>query len=277
MSKRQILKRILGIVAITLSTLILTLNITVGVMLRISGDGTIQLGKTRVTAVDTTAAAFHRGDLIGLMSGSIPENTPVAVRVDGVAVLSSGQLSQAGISREQVLGGVGWAVPFAGWPIVWMNSMLGLLLGMFVPFFIICWGVILLLTSRKGGLPEGFPGTVKAPPADPVLSQLDFKLPKEKTAETPEVKTVLISQTRPASSGIRSKKGEVRVYAGGEERVIPLNLGRRVVSIGEYIITVDIAKESLRVEDVTRELPVMRREQEGKISDTQKIEVIHIE
>ena len=72
------------------------------------------------------------------------------------------------------------------------------------------------------------------------------------------VKTVIITQTRAASSAIRSQKGEVRIFASGQEKVLPLNVGKRVVTLGGYTITVDIARTPERTEDITRELPVIR-------------------
>ena len=112
---------------------------------------------------------------------------------------------------------------------------------------------------------------------DPVIEnsdpfpELDYKLgSRPAVSESFDVKTLVITQTRAASSAIRSQKGEVRIYASGQEKVLPLNIGRRVVTIGGYMITVDITKAPERTtEDITKELPVIRSGSTGASSAQQ--------
>ena len=291
MSRKRFCLKVLSIVAIVLSMVFLILTIFTGVMLRSSGDGTLRIGGYRMAAVEISSPEYPRGSLVGLSSGSIPENTPVAVRLDGVTVLKASQLnSQVGnstISREQILGGVKWCVPAAGWMVVLIRTVPGLTVCFAVPVLLIAAAVFVLLRYCRAV--SGF-GSYPLPHAkdgsasdgqdneeiDDPFPELDYRLKTKMPDISPAVKTIVITQTRAASSAIRSQKGEVRIYASGQEKVLPLSVGKRTVTIGGYQITVDIAREQPRTEDVTRELPVMRRPQpvQPQPDDTQKIEII---
>ncbi len=295
MSRKRLCLKIFSIAAIVISALFLILTMVSGIMMRSSGDGTLHISGTRLAAIDISTPDYPRGSLVGLMQGSIPENTPVAVRMDGITVLTNNQLTKAGnppVSREQILGGVSWSVHTAGWIFILTETIQGLLFCLLIPVLIIGLATFLLLRygqaagsfgsyslPQKGkkhpAAQDGTPLPEDDEKADP-FPELDYRLKPQKTAVSPAVKTVVITQTRPASSAIRNQKGEVRIYASGQEKVLPLNTGKRVVNIGGYNITVDIAREQPRTEDVTRELSVIKRELPGKqdMDDTQKIEIV---
>lgn len=296
MSRKRLCLKIVSIAAIIVNILLLLLVILSGIMLRSSGDGTLHINGNRITAVDVSAPDYPCGSLIGLMQGSIPENTPVAVQLDGITVLTNNQLNDAEnppISREQILGGVKWRVHTAGWLIVIIKTIPGLLICLLLPVAVLALSVFVLLRygraagnfgsyplPKKGHKPAGIPDDGSLPgsdeSADP-FPELDYRLKTRKTVAPVNVKTLIITQTRPASSAIRNQKGEVRIYASGQEKVLPLNTGKRVVTIGGYTIAVDITREQLSTEDVTRELPVMKREptEKPELDDTQKIEIIN--
>lgn len=291
MSRKRFCLKVLSTVVIVLSIIFLVLTIVTGVMLRSAGDGTLRINGNRMAAVEISSPDYPRGSLVGLTSGSIPENTPVAVRLDGVTVLNASQLnSQVGnstISREQILGGVKWCVPAAGWLMVLIRTVPGLTVCFAAPMLLIAAAVFLLLrycraVSGFGSypLPRAKDGKTSdgqgSEDADDLFPELDYRLKAKKPEVSPAVKTLVITQTRAASSAIRSQKGEVRIYASGQEKVLPLSVGKRTVTLGGYQITVDIAREQPRTEDVTRELPVMRRSQpvQPELDDTQKIQII---
>lgn len=286
MSRKRLCLKVLSIAAIAIGGVFLLLTILSGVLLRSADDGCMRLGSSRFAAVEIASPDYPRGSMIGLTSGSIPENTPVAVSKEGIAVLTAEQLEgETGISREQVLGGVRWCVPMLGWLAIWIQTVPGLLLCLLLPAALIGCGVAELLWcgGAKGGrspLPakntaESEPETEEEP-----FAALDYRLKSKEPSVPPAVKTVVITQTRPASSAIRNQKGEVRIYAAGQEKVLPLNTGRRVVTLGGYTITVDIARsDGQQTEDITRELPVLRREPrpEPDLDDTQQIEIVNEE
>ena len=291
MSRKRFCLKVLSIAAIALSAAFLVLTIFTGALLHLSGDGTMRIGGNRLVAIEITSPDYPRGSLVALSSGSIPENTPVAVRLDGVTVLNASQLSSgvgsSTISREQILGGVKWCIPAAGWLAVLVGTLPGLAGCLIIPMLIIAASVFMLLRyCRAAGGFGSYPlprtgdgktadGQGNEDALDP-FPELDHRLKPEKPAVSPAVKTLVITQTRAASSAIRSQKGEVRIYASGQEKVLPLSVGKRTITLGGYQITVDIAREQPRTEDVTRELPVMRRSQpaQPELDDTQKIQII---
>ena len=93
MSRKRFCLKVLSIAAIALSAAFLVLTIFTGALLHLSGDGTMRIGGNRLVAIEITLPDYPRGCLVALSSGSIPENTPVAVRLDGVTVLNASQLS----------------------------------------------------------------------------------------------------------------------------------------------------------------------------------------
>ncbi len=212
--------------------------------------------------------------------GSIPENTPVAVDAGGIVVLSDNRLRARGRRRQAGRhlpgadpGGGRLSLPWAGILFCWVQTGLGMALSRCRR----CWrpgrrGSAALRPS--GRLPRGKEEEPPAQAADP-FPDLDYRFGAKSPAAPANVKTVVITQTRPASSAIRNQKGEVRIYASGQEWV-PLSVGRRVVSLGGYQITVDIARTGSRTEDITRELPAMRRRAGGQAAepDTREITII---
>ena len=179
-------------------------------------------------------------------------------------------------AREQILGAVDWSLPWAGILFCWAQTGFGMALCLTVPALLAAGSVGALAALRPNGrLPRGKEEEPPAQAADP-FPDLDYRFGAKSPAAPANVKTVVITQTRPASSAIRNQKGEVRIYASGQESVLPLSVGRRVVSLGGYQITVDIARTGSRTEDITRELPAMRRRAGGQAAepDTREITII---
>ena len=269
---KQLGKRAAWIALIAVSGLFFLFALLTGVLERTSGDRVCSLFGSRFAAVEITADPdYPRGSLVRLQQGSIPENTPVAVYADGVLVLSDSRLSDSEvggkvISREQILGSVDLRIPGAGWLFILTGTDIGWILLLVFSFLFCAAGTIGLVRMRCA-----------AETPDPVIEnsdpfpELDYKLgSRPAVSESFDVKTLVITQTRAASSAIRSQKGEVRIYASGQEKVLPLNIGRRVVTIGGYMITVDITKAPERTtEDITKELPVIRSGSTGASSAQQ--------
>ena len=158
----------------------------------------------------------------------------------------------------------------------WAQTGFGMALCLTVPALLAAGSVGALAALRPNGrLPRGKEEEPPAQAVDP-FPDLDYRFGAKSPAAPANVKTVVITQTRPASSAIRNQKGEVRIYASGQESVLPLSVGRRVVSLGGYQITVDIARTGSRTEDITRELPAMRRRAGGQAAepDTREITII---
>ena len=262
MSRKQLCLKILSIAVIAAGMLMLLAAAVFGVLSRMSGDGTVHLLGSRFAAVEISQPDYPRGSLVRLGQGSIPENVPVAVNSGGVAVISFEQLAgveESSFSRQQILGGVELCLPLAGWLLIWVQTTSGMVLCMALSGAVACGGGALLAgTRRKSGVQSAFVQPLSESSSDP-FPELDYKLGRGNVQVAPSaVKTVVITQTRAASSAIRSQKGEVRIFASGQEKVLPLNVGKRVVTLGGYTITVEIAKTPERTEDITRELPVIR-------------------
>lgn len=284
MSKKRTFLKILSAAVLALSVIMLALTAFTCILLYSSGGKTFTLFGNRYAAVEMTGdPGYPRGSLIRLQQGSIPENTPVAVDAGGIVVLSDNRLDDAAvdgkpvaISREQILGAVDWSLPWAGILFCWVQTGLGMALCLTVPALLAAGSVGALAALRPNGrLPRGKEEEPPAQAADP-FPDLDYRFGAKSPASPANVKTVVITQTRPASSAIRNQKGEVRIYASGQESVLPLSVGRRVVSLGGYQITVDIARTGSRTEDITRELPAMRRRAGGQAAepDTREITII---
>ncbi len=268
MAIKRLGRRSVLIVFTVISGVFFLCALLAGIDERVSGDGMVTLFGSRFAAVEITAdEEYPRGSLIRLQQGSIPENTPVAVRTQGVLVLSDSRLSESAldgknISREQILGSVDLRIPYAGWLFILTGSDTGFVLSLLLSLLIcgVCGGLMIRMhlaaaeQERQEALDAMNTDTI-----EDLFPELDYKL-KSRPSPTVEngVKTLVITQTRAASSAIRSQKGEVRIYASGQEKVLPLNIGRRVVHIGGYNITVDISKAPERTtEDITKELPVI--------------------
>ena len=258
---KQLGKRAAWIALIAVSGLFFLFALLTGVLERTSGDRVCSLFGSRFAAVEITADPdYPRGSLVRLQQGSIPENTPVAVYADGVLVLSDSRLSDSEvggkvISREQILGSVDLQIPGAGWLFILTGTDIGWILSLVFSFLFCAAGTIGLVRVRGEAAETPDPVIENSDP----FPELDYKLgSRPAVSESFDVKTLVITQTRAASSAIRSQKGEVRIYASGQEKVLPLNIGRRVVTIGGYMITVDITKAPERTtEDITKELPVI--------------------
>ena len=262
MSRKRLCLKILSIAVIAAGMLMLISSAVFGVLYRVSGDGTIHLMGGQFAAVEIGQPDYPRGSLVRLRDGSIPENVPVAVRSGGVMVISYEQLAGAdekSFSREQILGGVELCLPLMGWLLIGVQTTSGMVFCMAVSGAVACGGGALLAgTKRRKSDDQQNARQDELPASDP-FPELDYKLGKGNVQTAPSaVKTVVITQTRAASSAIRSQKGEVRIFASGQEKVLPLNVGKRVVTLGGYTITVDIARTPERTEDITRELPVIR-------------------
>ncbi len=285
MSKKRAFLKILAILVMIASVLMLALTVFTCVLLYSSSGKTFTLFGNRYAAVEMTGdPGYPRGSLIRLQQGSIPENTPVAVDAGGIVVLSDNRLDDAAvdgkpvsISREQILGAVNWSLPGAGWLLCWVQTGLGAALCLTVPALLICVsaGVLIYLRPREKFHREKEEAAANTNP-DP-FPDLDYRLGTRTPSSPAAVKTVVITQTRPASSAIRNQKGEVRIYASGQETVLPLSVGRRVVSLGGYQITVEISQTGSRTEDITRELPALRRNRpsgQATEPDTREITII---
>lgn len=270
---KQLVKRAAWIALIAVSGLFFLFALLTGVLERTSGDRVCSLFGSRFAAVEITADPdYPRGSLVRLQQGSIPENTPVAVYADGVLVLSDSRLSDSEvggkvISREQILGSVDLRIPGAGWLFILTGTDIGWILSLVFSFLFCAAGTIGLVRMRCTAVETPDPVIENSDP----FPELDYKLgSRPAVSESFDVKTLVITQTRAASSAIRSQKGEVRIYASGQEKVLPLNIGRRVVTIGGYMITVDITKAPERTtEDITKELPVIRSGSTGASSAQQ--------
>ena len=270
---KQLGKRAAWIALIAVSGLFFLFALLTGVLERTSGDRVCSLFGSRFAAVEITADPdYPRGSLVRLQQGSIPENTPVAVYADGVLVLSDSRLSDSEvggkvISREQILGSVDLQIPDAGWLFILTGTDIGWILSLVFSFLFCAAGTIGLVRVRGEAAETPDPVIENSDP----FPELDYKLGSRPAgSESFDVKTLVITQTRAASSAIRSQKGEVRIYASGQEKVLPLNIGRRVVTIGGYMITVDITKAPERTtEDITKELPVIRSGSTGASSAQQ--------
>ena len=270
---KQLGKRAAWIALIAVSGLFFLFALLTGVLERTSGDRVCSLFGSRFAAVEITADPdYPRGSLVRLQQGSIPENTPVAVYADGVLVLSDSRLSDSEvggkvISREQILGSVDLQIPGAGWLFILTGTDIGWILSLVFSFLFCAAGTIGLVRVRGEAAETPDPVIENSDP----FPELDYKLgSRPAVSESFDVKTLVITQTRAASSAIRSQKGEVRIYASGQEKVLPLNIGRRVVTIGGYMITVDITKAPERTtEDITKELPVIRSGSTGASSAQQ--------
>lgn len=270
---KQLGKRAAWIALIAVSGLFFLFALLTGVLERTSGDRVCSLFGSRFAAVEITADPdYPRGSLVRLQQGSIPENTPVAVYADGVLVLSDSRLSDSEvggkvISREQILGSVDLRIPGAGWLFILTGTDIGWILSLVFSFLFCAVGTIGLVRMRGAAAETPDPVIENSDP----FPELDYKLgSRPAVSESFDVKTLVITQTRAASSAIRSQKGEVRIYASGQEKVLPLNIGRRVVTIGGYMITVDITKAPERTtEDITKELPVIRSGSTGASSAQQ--------
>ena len=270
---KQLGKRAAWIALIAVSGLFFLFALLTGVLERTSGDRVCSLFGSRFAAVEITADPdYPRGSLVRLQQGSIPENTPVAVYADGVLVLSDSRLSDSEvggkvISREQILGSVDLQIPDAGWLFILTGTDIGWILSLVFSFLFCAAGTIGLVRVRGEAAETPDPVIENSDP----FPELDYKLgSRPAVSESFDVKTLVITQTRAASSAIRSQKGEVRIYASGQEKVLPLNIGRRVVTIGGYMITVDITKAPERTtEDITKELPVIRSGSTGASSAQQ--------
>ncbi len=263
MSRKRLCLKILSILMIVAGLLMLLAAAVFGILCRVSGDGTVHVMGSQFAAVEIGQPDYPRGSLIRLGQGSIPENVPVAVDSDGVAVISYEQLAGVGenaFSRSQILGGVEFCLPLAGWLLIGVQTTPGMVLWMALPGALACGGGALLAGTRRRAATAVHPAAPlpDETPSEP-FPELDYKLGRGNVQVAPSaVKTVIITQTRAASSAIRSQKGEVRIFASGQEKVLPLNVGKRVVTLGGYTITVDIARTPERTEDITRELPVIR-------------------
>ena len=270
---KQLGKRAAWIALIAVSGLFFLFALLTGVLERTSGDRVCSLFGSRFAAVEITADPdYPRGSLVRLQQGSIPENTPVAVYADGVLVLSDSRLSDSEvggkvISREQILGSVDLQIPGAGWLFILTGTDIGWILSLVFSFLFCAAGTIGLVRVRGEAAETPDPVIENSDP----FPELDYKLgSRPAVSESFDVKTLVITQTRAASSAIRSQKGEVRIYASGQEKVLPLNIGRRVVTISGYMITVDITKAPERTtEDITKELPVIRSGSTGASSAQQ--------
>ena len=270
---KQLGKRAAWIALIAVSGLFFLFALLTGVLERTSGDRVCSLFGSRFAAVEITADPdYPRGSLVRLQQGSIPENTPVAVYADGVLVLSDSRLSDSEvggkvISHEQILGSVDLQIPGAGWLFILTGTDIGWILSLVFSFLFCAAGTIGLVRVRGEAAETPDPVIENSDP----FPELDYKLgSRPAVSESFDVKTLVITQTRAASSAIRSQKGEVRIYASGQEKVLPLNIGRRVVMIGGYMITVDITKAPERTtEDITKELPVIRSGSTGASSAQQ--------
>ena len=270
---KQLGKRAAWIALIAVSGLFFLFALLTGVLERTSGDRVCSLFGSRFAAVEITADPDSpRGSLVRLQQGSSPENTPVAVYADGVLVLSDSRLSDSEvggkvISREQILGSVDLQIPGAGWLFILTGTDIGWILSLVFSFLFCAAGTIGLVRVRGEAAETPDPVIENSDP----FPELDYKLgSRPAVSESFDVKTLVITQTRAASSAIRSQKGEVRIYASGQEKVLPLNIGRRVVTIGGYMITVDITKAPERTtEDITKELPVIRSGSTGASSAQQ--------
>ena len=270
---KQLGKRAAWIALIAVSGLFFLFALLTGVLERTSGDRVCSLFGSRFAAVEITADPdYPRGSLVRLQQGSIPENTPVAVYADGVLVLSDSRLSDSEvggkvISREQILGSVDLRILGAGWLFILTGTDIGWILSLVFSFLFCTAGTIGLVRMRCAAAETPDPVIENSDP----FPELDYKLgSRPAVSESFDVKTLVITQTRAASSAIRSQKGEVRIYASGQEKVLPLNIGRRVVTIGGYMITVDITKAPERTtEDITKELPVIRSGSTGASSAQQ--------
>ena len=270
---KQLGKRAAWIALTAVSGLFFLFALLTGVLERTSGDRVCSLFGSRFAAVEITADPdYPRGSLVRLQQGSIPENTPVAVYADGVLVLSDSRLSDSEvggkvISREQILGSVDLRIPGAGWLFILTGTDIGWILSLVFSFLFCAAGTIGLVRMRGAAAETPDPVIENSDP----FPELDYKLgSRPAVSESFDVKTLVITQTRAASSAIRSQKGEVRIYASGQEKVLPLNIGRRVVTIGGYMITVDITKAPERTtEDITKELPVIRSGSTGASSAQQ--------
>lgn len=262
MSRKRLCLKILSIAVIAAGMLMLVWSAVFGILFRVSGDGTIHLMGGRFAAVEISQPDYPRGSLVRLRDGSIPENVPVAVSSDGVMVISYEQLANAdskSFSREQILGGVQLSLPLIGWLLLGVQTTSGMVFCMALSGAAACGGGALLAGTRRRQSTEWENVPKDELPASDPFPELDYKLGKGNVQTVPSaVKTVVITQTRAASSAIRSQKGEVRIFASGQEKVLPLNVGKRVVTLGGYTITVDIARTPERTEDITRELPVIR-------------------
>lgn len=285
MSKKRAFLKILSILVLVLSVLTLALTAFTCILLYSSSGKTFTLFGNRYAAVELTGdPGYPRGSLIRLQQGSIPENTPVAVDAGGIVVLSDNRLDDAAvdgkpvsIAREQILGAVDWSLPGAGLLFCWVQTGLGAALCLTIPALLAAGSVGILVWLRPKGRPRrGREEEAPVQSPDP-FPDLDYRLGSRTPAAPPSVKTVVVTQTRPASSAIRNQKGEVRIYASGQESVLPLSVGRRVVSLGGYQITVEIARTGSRTEDITRELPAMRRNRvsgQATEPDTREITII---
>ncbi len=262
MSRKRLCLKILSIAVVAAGMLMFISFAVFGILYRVSGDGTIHLIGSRFAAVEISQPEYSRGSLVRLREGSIPENVPVAVRNGGVTVISYEQLTgddEKSFSREQILGGVELCLPVAGWLLIGVQTTFGMILCLAVSGTVACGGGALLAGTKHRKAEQRQNTRQDELMASDPFPELDYKLGKGNVQTAPPaVKTVVITQTRAASSAIRSQKGEVRIYASGQEKVLPLNVGKRVVILGGYTITVDIARTPERTEDITRELPVIR-------------------
>ena len=279
MTRKKTLLKILSGVLLGAGALALALSVFCGAVLSGSDGKTFTLFGRRYAAVELTAdPGYPRGSLVRLQQGSIPENTPVAVDAGGILVLSDSRLDNAAvdgkpvsIAREQILGAVDWKLAGAGAIFNWLKTAPGIALCCGLPAICMAGGgaMLILLREKKRRADEE---PAVQPAADP-FPGLDYRLGAKTPASPADVQTVVITQTRPASSAIRNQKGEVRIYASGQESVLPLSVGRRVVTLGGYQITVEIEKAGARTEDITRELPAFRRGGQAD-PDTREITII---
>ena len=280
MSRKRTFLKILFGALLGAGALALALSAFCGALLYGADGKTFTLFGCRYAAVELTGdPGYPRGSLIRLQPGSIPENTPVAVDAGGILVLSDSRLDNAAvdgkpvsIAREQILGAVDWMLPGAGYPFNWLRTTAGAVLCFGLPALCMAGGgaALILLRDKRRRADEDAPAV--QPAADP-FPDLDYRLGAKTPASPANVQTVVITQTRPASSAIRNQKGEVRIYASGQESVLPLSVGRRVVTLGGYQITVEIEKPGARTEDITRELPAFRRGGQAD-PDTREITII---